>query len=190
MKINALLIMLMLQINISFGQGAFSNTTNSTLQKVLEAYPRSFDNLQGDQFNSSSDIVNYHSKVSIPGSRYAYISKSRKTNEQTYSWNCILFESASFQSARNKYKDYFTEITNAIVTVDGQKRYILTGAYKQPTGDQPTQSIFFNLLPSTGDYSTVKVELTVRQEKTGWVVSLLVYNQQDIGLQAYRSNGF
>lgn len=169
------------------GQGAFSNSTNSTLQKVLEDYPQSFNGIRGDLLFDKHQNKDFKSLVSIPGAIRATITHVTAAGQQNASWNCLLFETNSFLEASGKFRNYYDEIRNSIIKIGGQKAYILNGAYSNPQETASSHLIAFQLLPATGELQKVKVELHLFFAESNWKIALIVHDHASGNLMVYRS---
>jgi hypothetical protein len=161
-------------------QGVFTNQTQTTLQKVINDYPNQFKNIKGNLINEDPQSTDYTSSVQVPGSVNTIITRySAGDNKEIYSWKCLLMESEEFEAVSKKYNDLFNQIKNSIIKIDGEKPFILNGAYETPTEERRFTTSAFYLLPATGDLKKLKVELTMEFYVTEWKVALLVYDQEE-----------
>lgn len=161
-------------------QGVFNNQTNGALQKVIGDYPNKFRNIKGAVINENPQSVDYASTVKIPGASDAVITKySADDDRDIYSWKCVLAEGEEFEDIAKKYKSLYQQIKNTIIKVDGEKPFILNGAYEIPTEEKRFVASAFNLLPSTGTLGKLKVELALEYYITDWKITLLVYDQEE-----------
>ena len=164
----------------SYPQGVFTNDTHSTLQKVISDYPR-FSNIKGQLISEGPQTTDYSSIVQVPGCLSAIITRySSEEDEEIYSWKCVLLSTEDFQEATVKYDEFFKQISNSIIRIDGQKPFILNGSYIAPTEEKRFNSSAFHLVPATaGDLKKLKVELTLEFLVTEWKLSLLVYDHTE-----------
>jgi hypothetical protein len=176
-----LTVFLVLTIPLAvFAQGVFTNQTHSTLQKVISDYPFHFKNIKGKLLTEDPQTTDYASTVQIPGSLNTVITRySAVDNSEVYSWKCILMESENFTDASTRYTDLFNQIKNSIIRVEGEKPFILNGAYESPTEERRFTTSEFFLLPATGDLKKLKVELSMEYYVTEWKVAILVYDQEE-----------
>jgi len=183
---NSLAILFLLFGFQSFSQGVFNNTTNSAIQKVIEDYPNKFDNIKGDQIAVKNEAIDYRSKIEIPGASHNIITHLTVANNSLYSWKSQLFESSSFESARDKFKEAFNNIKNTIVKIEGMPAFILNGKFEQPSESKKTTTVHFQLLPANADMQKLKVTLSMVQSANEWKLILAV-SEQDLGseLAAY-----
>ena len=160
-------------------QGVFSNETNIALEKVIQDYPNRFNNIKGAILLEDSKGTNYESSVKIPGSLSCVVTLING-QRQTVSWRAELFDSGNFNEARNKYKEFYNQIRNTIIKIQGEKPYILNGQYESPELTKPFHSIVFNLLPSAGNLQKVKVELSINHETSLWKIQIAIYDFEEI----------
>lgn len=183
MKGLTLSILLMLHL-CSYPQGVFSNDTNTALQEVLNDFPNKFKSLKGALINEDPQSADYSSKVTIPGSLNAVITRySASSDKEIYSWKCTLLASDEFDEAAGKYKSVFNELKNSIIKIAGQKPFILNGSFNSPTEEKRFISSALQLLPAaSGELAGVKVELTMEYLVTEWKISILVYDEGEESL--------
>ena len=159
-------------------QGVFTNDVNSALQKVIQDFPNHFVNLKGAQVKGNRRAVQYHSTVEVPGSLNCVLTEYSANKKDIYSWTCIMLASDNFGQAKNKFNELYNQIRNTIVKMEGEKAFILNGKYEAPSNDKKFTSVFFQLLPATGDLQKLKVELTLQHYLNDWKVSLAVYDEE------------
>lgn len=175
---NLTLILILAIPAIVPAQGVFSNQTNMTLQQVIGDYPNHFKNIQGDMVSNEAQSTDYTSKVIIPGSLSAVVTRySSSQDKSVYSWKCIVKESEDFESISGQYRQLYNQIRNSIIKIEGQKPFILNGSYEAPSEDKKFTTSDFYLLPSIGNMRKLKVELTLEFYVTEWKMAILVYDQ-------------
>ena len=67
MKVVSTILLLCLGAFSANSQGAFDNSTNTALQKVIGDYPNKFINIKGELLAENVQTVDFRSKVEIPG---------------------------------------------------------------------------------------------------------------------------
>jgi hypothetical protein len=154
----------------------FSNKTNVALEKVIRDYPNRFHNIRGDMISQHAQTAEYKSTISVPGASYCSIWKYNVSNNDSYNWNCVTFNSPNFMQARAKYKEVYDQIENTIIKIEGQKPFILNAQYRTPTEFHTLNSITFELLPLTDEMKNLKVDLSLEKESNIWKVKLDVYD--------------
>jgi hypothetical protein len=177
MKSASLTIALFAIAATSFAQGVFSNKTNAALEKVIQDYPNRFKNIKGDVIIENPQTTEYRSVVQIPGSTSCIITRYSSSKNDVYSWSCVVFEGDDFDTAKNKFKELFAQIKNSIVKIGGEKPFILTGQYADPTEEKKFTTVIFELLPAVGEIKKLKVDLSLQYVITGWKISLSVYDR-------------
>ncbi len=155
-------------------QGVFSNETNAALQKVISDYPNRFSNIRGEKLSSGTAQAEYASKVVIPGSTARLISTASTRSGEALGWKAQLFRSPDFAQSRQHYKELFDRIKNTIVRIDGQAPAIISGNYEEPASDRNQSAVSFQLLPGTGVFRQLRVELQLQKEGADWVIRLWV----------------
>jgi hypothetical protein len=159
-------------------QGVFSNKVNATLEKVIQDYPNRFKNIKGEIIIQNPQTTEFRSTVEIPGSTSCTVTRYSSSKNDVYSWACVIFESEEFEQAKNKFKELFGQIKNSIVKIEGEKPFILTGQYENPTEEKKFTTVVFELLPAVGEMKKVKIDLSMQYlMSSGWKISLSVYDR-------------
>lgn len=172
------MILLVLMISVAtYSQGVFNNTTNSALQKVIEDYPNKFSNIKGDLLAENIQTIDFSSKVQIPGIP-CVLTQYSSTTKAIYSWRADVLEEEEFEEAKKRYKELYNQIRNTIIKIQGEKPFILNGAYQPPTEDRKFNVINFQLLPSGGEMEKLQVELSMSSTITAWKITLTVYERE------------
>lgn len=175
-----MLVLFSLFTLFSRSQGVFNNQTNAAIQKVIEDYPNHFKNIKGEVILSDTRAVNYRSRINIPGAANCMITQSNVSHQQdNFDWSCDLFESNDFDKASHQFKTLYEEIKNTIVRIDGEKPFIINGPYADPEESRQRTTVFFQLLPATGNYQKLKVELVLHSTAKGWKITLSVNDRPD-----------
>jgi hypothetical protein len=177
MKVVSTILLLLMTTSGTYSQGVFNNTTNTALQKVIEDYPNKFINIKGELLAENIQTVDFHSKVQIPGIP-CVLTQYSSTKKAIYSWRADLLEEEEFEEAKKRYKELYNQIRNTIVKIEGEKPFILNGAYQAPTEDRKFNVVTFQLLPSGGDMEKLKIELSMNHTVTAWKITLTVYERE------------
>src|SRR6516225_9071644 len=98
----------------------FSNKTNIALEKVIRDYPNRFHNIRGEVLVQHPKTTEYKSTIQVPGSSACIITKYSLPDNDSYSWNCHVFQSREFSQAKNKFREIYDQIENTIIKVDGE----------------------------------------------------------------------
>lgn len=159
-------------------QGVFTNDVNSALQKVIQDYPNHFSNIKGAQVNGPTHNVEYYSTIEVPGSLNCILTQHSASKKEMYSWRCVILESEEFNPAKDKFAELYNQIGNTIVTVEGEKPFILNGKYEAPSDANKITRVSFQLLPAHNQMQKLKVELTLQHYINGWKVILTVSDHE------------
>ena len=158
-------------------QGVFSNKTQAILEKVIQDYPNHFYNIKGELIQQTRQTIEYRSTVQLPGASSSLVIFSASHNDEDYSWTCTVFEAGNFEQASAAYRNIYEQIRNSIITTGGQKTFILSGQYENPSEEKRLTQVVFSLLPGVGDMKKLHVELSLREEVNGWKISLSVQDK-------------
>jgi hypothetical protein len=153
----------------------FSNKTNLALEKVIRDYPNRFHNIRGDLISQHPQGTEYKTTISVPGASYCSIWKYNVANNDSYTWDCITYNSTNFMQARVKFKEIYDQIENTIIKVEGHKPFILNAQYRTPTEIHNMNEISFELLPATEEMKNLRIDLSLDKESTVWKVKINVY---------------
>jgi hypothetical protein len=158
-------------------QGVFANQTNGALEKVIQDYPNQFKNIKGALVASNAHEAEYKSVVTIPGSESSTVIQYTGTDKHIVSWQAVLYTSTDFDNAEKKFKALFSEITNTIVHMDGERPVILNGLYETPVENRNLTTVSFDLLPAAGPTRQLKVDLILQKHDHQWTVVLSAYDK-------------
>lgn len=165
-------------ITTSLGQGAFSNQTNIALERVINDSRYNYSNIRGELMTRNSASANFASKVDIPGSLQCSITQYQGSNsEDTYSWSSIVLQTSNFHHAKSQFLQLYDQIKNTIIKIDGEKPFILNGRFEEPLTDCSQAPVMFKLLPSSGRFQQLIVELKMQSSESGWKILLSVYEE-------------
>lgn len=176
MKKTGLTILGLIMMSASFSQGAFSNQTNIALERVINDYRYNYNNIRGELLIRHSGSANFASKVDIPGSLQCIITQYGD-NQDTYSWSSMLVETTEFHLAKSQFAQLYNQIKNTIIKVEGEKPFILNGKYEEPLEVSTQPPVVFKLLPASGKFQQLVVELKMQSSENGWRI-LLSVNQE------------
>ncbi|HXB94838.1 MAG TPA: hypothetical protein VNU70_06760 [Puia sp.] len=160
-------------------QGVFSNKTQVILEKVIRDYPNHFYHIRGELIGQALQTARYRSTVQLPGSSSCTVTVSGAAVEG-YDWNCIVLETADFNTARTRFSEIYDQLSNSIIATEEQKTFILNGQYETPAADRKYTQVLFSLLPGVGEMKRLRVGLTLHEMDGGWVLSLNVTDNKDL----------
>ena len=171
------LAMVLLTATLS-AQGVFSNNTQSILEKVIRDYPNHFYNIKGELIGQALQATRYKSTIQIPGASAAIITLYSASHNESSGWSCTILETGDFKQARKKFAEIYSQLSNSIITISGQKTFILSGQYEEPAEEKKSVRVLFSLLPGVGDMKKLKVDLSLREEDKGWTIFLTVEDRE------------
>ena len=160
-------------------QSVFSNKTQVVLEKVIQDYPNHFHNIKGELIGQASQASRYRSTLQLPGAVSGTVTLNTSSAPGS-GWVCVVLNTESFEMAKSRYSEIFSQLSNSIITSGNQKTFILSGQYEAPTEDRKTSRVVFSLLPGVGEMKNLKVELSLLEAEKGWKIVLSV---QDKDLQ-------
>jgi hypothetical protein len=146
------------------------------LEKVIQDYPNHFYNIKGELIGQALQTARYKSILQLPGASSCTITLYTARPESS-GWSCTVLEAAEFARAKKKFAEIYGQISNSIITAGGQKTYILSGQYEEPTEERSVSRVVFSLLPAMGDMKKLKVELSLQEETGGWKIALSVQDR-------------
>lgn len=155
-------------------QGVFSNNTQSILEKVIRDYPNHFYNIKGELIGQALQASRYKSTLQIPGASSAIITLNTASHNESSGWTCTVLETGDFNQARKKFAEIYGQLSNSIITIGGQKTFILSGQYEEPAQEKKSTRVLFSLLPGVGEMKKLKVDLFLREEGNDWKIALSV----------------
>lgn len=158
-------------------QGVFSNKTQVILEKVIQDYPNHFYHLRGELIGQALQTSQYRSTLQLPGAASSVVTVSG-TGTQGSGWSCTILQTTDFNTARTRFAEIYDQLSNSIISTDGQKTYILNGQYEAPAENRNNTQVLFSLLPGVGQMKQVRVELALDRQDSNWVLSLSVSDLQ------------
>lgn len=161
-------------------QGVFSNKTQVVLEKVIQDYPNHFYHLRGELIGQALQSARYKSTLQLPGATSSTVTVTG-TGIQGSGWSCTILQTAEFNTAKARFSEIYDQLSNSIVSTEGQKTYILNGQYEAPDENRKNTQVLFSLLPGVGEMKRVRVELTLDQEDRNWVLTIRVCDQSLFG---------
>ena len=153
-------------------QGVFDNNTHTALQKVIADYPNDFRNIRGDKIAGKRS--EFHSTIQVPGSQHCVFVEGQ--SRKNFTWECQFMASSDFDKANKRFKEIYESVKNSIIKIEGKPPFILNGKFEYASPDKEQTPINFELLPSSGEMQSLRVELLLRKDGSKWKVSLLVYD--------------
>lgn len=163
----------MLSASLS-AQGVFSNKTQVILEKVIQDYPNHFTNIKGELISQALQTSRYKSTLELPGASSSTVTLVTTTGTEGSGWTCTVLHTADFEQARTRFSEIYGQLSNSIISAAGQKTFILSGQYENPTPDKKANEVIFTLLPGVGEMKRIRVELALRGDAQDWIVTISV----------------
>ena len=161
-----------------YAQGVFSNKTQVVLEKVIQDYPNHFYNIKGELIGQAVETARYRSTLQLPGSASSTVTLSSLSGAAGSGWVCVVLDTENFDTAKGRYAEIYSQLSNSIITSGNQKTFILSGQYEAPAEDHKTTRVIFSLLPGVGEMKNLKVELLLLEEAKGWRILLSVQDKE------------
>jgi len=154
-------------------QGVFSNKTQVILEKVIQDYPNRFYHIRGEVIGQALESTRYRSTLQLPGATSSTITVTGAGIEGS-GWSCTVLETADFYTARSRFSEIYDQLSNSIISTEGQKTFILNGQYEAPAEDRKYTEVLFSLLPGVGEMKRLRVELSLHEQDRNWILSVNV----------------
>jgi hypothetical protein len=158
-------------------QGVFSNKTQVVLEKVIQDYPNHFHNIKGELIGQAQQTACYRSTLQLPGAASSTVTLTTSPAPAGSGWVCTVLETGNFETAKSRYAEIYSQLSNSIITSGNQKTFILSGQYEAPAEDRKTSRVIFSLLPGVGEMKNLKVELSLLEAEKGWKIILSVQDK-------------
>jgi hypothetical protein len=191
MKNISYLILALFWGSLVSAQGVFSNQTNAVLEKVIQDFPNHFKNLRGELLASGHQLSEYKSTLGMPGAVSCTIRTwNPEASRQVVSWEATISAGQDFAAASKKYQEFYGQIKNTIIRLQGERPVILNGHYEAPEADRKSNSILFELLPYNPATQRLRVELILQEGAGGeWKITLSVFDKDRKEEEALVSGG-
>ena len=152
-----------------------STSIKSIVEKVARDYYQNFNNIKGDTINQTESTIEFKSKIAPAGSIETSIIKY--INPYSYTWQTIMFESEDYQSAADKYKEYYRQLNGCALTFYDKTSYKLSGSYDTPDENRSFASSILQLDTTNHDLRLFKVEVALNYSLPNWTVRIMVYEK-------------
>ncbi|MER3498394.1 MAG: hypothetical protein C4308_07045 [Chitinophagaceae bacterium] len=149
------------------------NSLQPIIEKVVKDYPNHFQNIRAEEIYADVQTTDFRSVVVIPGAEECVVTKYAAKNKAVYSWRANMLTTDDFNTAKKKFKTFYSQLNNLSVNLDGHA-VIFRSNYQNPTEDKAFCSIIF----SDDDYKELKIELAMQYELVEWKIKILVYGKE------------
>lgn len=173
-KLPALITILILCTNISTAQLKLSLASSiaGDIRKVVEDYPSHFANITGDLIIENPQSADYQCNFKVSGAEQCTITKYSTQKEPISSWQATMLTTESFEDAKKKFKQLYSQVNNLSV-----RSARLKGDYETPAEEKKFTSVVFSFDPADESLKKLRVELILEAELLEWKVKLLVYDR-------------
>lgn len=156
--------------------GGKSNFQDS-LNLVLAGYGNNFWSIQGAPIDLQGDPITYQSRISLPGSPGAVISRYRSVEDTSASWQTTVFESEDFSSAAKAYRKLVQDVKAA------KLRFLAGPAQFKGELERADETLRFTttgLQLQTRDlqYKNLHADISLLGDMTGWSVQISFYRRK------------
>lgn len=172
-KLPALLTILFLSVNMATAQLRMPGTgIGEDVKKVVSDYPSHFANITGDLIIQNPQSSDYQCNFKVSGAEQVTITRYSTSNEAVSSWQATMLTTESFDVAKRKFRQIYSQLNNLEM---GTMR--LKGVYETPAEEKKFTSVLFAFDPASESVKRLKVELVMEAEMLEWTVKLLVYDR-------------
>ena len=151
---------------------------NSDIEKVAQDYYDHFDNIKGEKISETQNMIEYVSIINPPGAIESTVMQI-KSLENSYSWQALMLDTESYNSAVAKYKELYHQLNNTKLSFGVGKAYKLKGAYDAPAEAKSFASTLLGLDASPDTLHQFKVEIAMTYVMPDWSVKIYIYEKED-----------
>ncbi len=151
------------------------NTLKPVVEKVARDYYQNFNNIKGDTINETVSTIEFTSKVSPVDALSTSITKYK--DPYSYTWQATMFQSEDYESAVEKYKEYYKQLDGCTLTFYDKTSYKLNGPYDIPDEGRSFASTILQLDGVNHDLQLFKVEISLNYSLPDWTVKVLIYEK-------------
>lgn len=170
-----LLIMLSAAGYAQSKNNASASSLKTAVEKIAADFYQDFANIKGDTLRMNNGVIEFKSKITPPGALSTSLSKY--TDPYSYTWQAVMYESETFDSAVVKYKSCFSQLNNCQLTFYDKSTYRLSGMYDVPDESRSFASSILSLNGHREDLSLFKVEISLVYQLPSWTVKIMVYEK-------------
>lgn len=157
-----------------------SNEISPVLSKVITDFPNDFIHIKGELLEEQPSIINYGCALTMKGMQPGIITQYGYADEHSYSWKNILLETESFTEAKNKFKQFYTQIKKTESSIE-HLEIKLVADYIEPEEFKTFNTIRFKMETMQELLKDVTVELTLQYEMDQWKITMSVFHIEDAG---------
>lgn len=151
------------------------NNLKPVIEKVAGDYYQNFNNIKGDTLNETESTIEFTSKVAPAEALSTSITKYK--DPYSYTWQATMFQSEDYESAVEKYKQYYKQLNGCTLTFYDKTSYKLNGPYDTPDEARAFASTILQLDGGNPDLQLFKVEISLTYSLPDWTVKVLIYEK-------------
>jgi hypothetical protein len=148
------------------------------MNSILLDFPNNLHNISGDTLLLEGETDHFSSSVLLPGAIQCQITRYHSHEDTTASWEATMFRSESFQKAAGTYHTLYKQLIRCFALLSDGSLARLNGEWHEPDGNLPFTVSTLKLSTVQWKYRKMEVELELRSEWTGWVVSIYVVSKE------------
>ncbi len=152
-----------------------SGTLKPIVEQVARDYYQNFNNIKGDTLNENGSTIEFTSKVAPAGAISTSITKY--INPYSYAWEATMFQSEEYETAVEKYKEYYKQLNGSKLTFYDKTSYKLEGQYDNPDESRAFASSILQLDAVNHDLELFKVEIGITYSFPEWTVKIMIYEK-------------
>jgi hypothetical protein len=157
-----------------------SNEISPVLSKVISDFPNDFIHIKGELIEEQPSIINYACALTMKGMQPGIITQYGYADEHAYSWKNTLLETESFTEAKNKFKQFYTQIKKTESSIE-HLEIKLAADYIEPEELKTFNTIRFKMETVQELLKDVTVDLTLQYEMDQWKITISVFHIEDAG---------
>ncbi len=151
---------------------------NADIEKVARDYYDHFENIKGEKISETENMIEYSSKINPQGAVESTIMQI-KSLDNSYSWQALMLDTEDYKQAVAKYKQLFSQLNGAKLSLNDGKSYKLKGIYDTPGEGTHFSSTLLVLDASASEMNQFKIEIALNYTIPEWSVKVYVYEKED-----------
>lgn len=157
-----------------------TNEISPVLSKVIADFPHDFLHIKGELIEEQPSIINYACALTMKGMLPGIITQYGYASEHAYSWKNLLLETENFAEAKEKFKQFYTQIRRTESSIE-HLEIKLAADYIEPEEFKSFNSIRFKMETVQELLKDVTVDLTLQYEMDQWTITVSVFHVEDAG---------
>lgn len=181
-----LFITLLLLFAIQFSKAQFGKSSKNaeafsdSLSIIVKDFKKNFISIEGQQLTSQGEMDVYRSKITVPGASHCAIYRFHSLEDPSASWQAIMYEGESYDTAVNIYKSTFQKLIKSKMKWEDNSILSFKGTLEIP--DENIRFTMTSLKLTNIDlpyYKNFFGEIELTSTYNGWEVHLNLHNKKD-----------